>query len=405
MTANALSVEEITNGFTTNPLPPVTGEPTYESLKVLIKRLYGNAVSVKTPAGGGRHGHLGMLMDTRLYATISATPWTAPTDPGISPAFVQGRFYDEATKEAIRSDFKERKRLYHNYLNMDTALKNQITKAIDDVYLDELNNPYTGYMQLTAKNILDWLLQRYGKISAADLQDNKTRFNEPIDTSQPVSVYFKKMDEAVQFASDGNTPFNDNDIVETAYFAFQQTGLYLLPCKEWRRRPDNQKTWLNFKQFFANEYHDLKEDQRVQTGQTRYHTANNMTHMQDIGIALDNLALSATNDHRLMEQLIANNATLTKNNQELSNHLKAALQAIESIKDDQDKQEAKRVERIKRYEAKIDPNGYCHTHGYKVVKGHNSRTCTHKGPQHKDDATRDNIMGGSTKNKDWSPME
>ena len=192
MTANVLSVEDIANGFTTNPLPPIIGEPTYESLKVLIKRLYGNVVSVKTPAGGEGHGHLGMLMDPQLYATISATPWTTPTDPRISPTFVQGRFYDEPTKEAIRSDFKERKRLYHNYLNMDTALKNQITKAIDDVYVDELNDPYTGYMQLTAKDILDWLVQRYGKISAADLQDNKTRFNEPMDTSQPVSVYFKK---------------------------------------------------------------------------------------------------------------------------------------------------------------------------------------------------------------------
>jgi len=59
MTANVLSVEDIANGFTTNPLPPIIGEPTYESLKVLIKRLYGNVVSVKTPAGGGGHGHWG----------------------------------------------------------------------------------------------------------------------------------------------------------------------------------------------------------------------------------------------------------------------------------------------------------------------------------------------------------
>ena len=98
MTTNALSVEDITSAFTTNPLPPIIGEPTYETLRAMVKRLYGNAVSVKTPNGGGAHGHLGMLMSPQLYATILATCWTKPKDPGITPAFEVGQFYDEATK-------------------------------------------------------------------------------------------------------------------------------------------------------------------------------------------------------------------------------------------------------------------------------------------------------------------
>ena len=123
MTTNTLSVEDITSDFTTNPLLPIIGEPTYEALQAIVKRLCGNAVSAKTPNGGGPHAHLGMLMSPQLYAIISATHWTEPEDQGITLAFEVGQFYDGPTKQAITNTFKERKRLYHTYPNMDTALK------------------------------------------------------------------------------------------------------------------------------------------------------------------------------------------------------------------------------------------------------------------------------------------
>ena len=49
----------------------------------------------------------------------------------------------------------------------------------------------------------------------------------------------------------------------------------------------------------------------------------------------------------------------------------------------------------------IDKNGYCHSHGYRVVIGHSSSTCKKKLPGHQDSETRENTMNGSTKNSDW----
>ena len=51
--------------------------------------------------------------------------------------------------------------------------------------------------------------------------------------------------------------------------------------------------------------------------------------------------------------------------------------------------------------AQFDKNGYCHTHRYRCTKGHSSATCTKPGATHCKDATRNDIKGGSTKNKDW----
>ena len=54
---------------------------------------------------------------------------------------------------------------------------------------------------------------------------------------------------------------------------------------------------------------------------------------------------------------------------------------------------------------KWDPKGYCHTHGYKVVIGHDSKTCSMACSKagHQKDATPNNPMGGSKVNKNWVP--
>ena len=45
-----------------------------------------------------------------------------------------------------------------------------------------------------------------------------------------------------------------------------------------------------------------------------------------------------------------------------------------------------------------DPKGYCWTCGYKVDYKYNGKTCKTCAPGHKCDTTRQNTMGGSTRN-------
>ena len=54
-----------------------------------------------------------------------------------------------------------------------------------------------------------------------------------------------------------------------------------------------------------------------------------------------------------------------------------------------------------KFDLQMDPVGYCWSHGYKIKLGHSSATCTRKKPGHQDTATRADIMGCSTANKNW----
>ena len=52
---STLSVDKIIAKLETKNIPLTGGEPTYETLNELIRYMYANAVTLKTPVGGGQH--------------------------------------------------------------------------------------------------------------------------------------------------------------------------------------------------------------------------------------------------------------------------------------------------------------------------------------------------------------
>jgi hypothetical protein len=71
-------------------LPKVTGEPTFEDLKVIRRLLNTNAMSVASYEGGGCHGRLGIIMTNEEYFDIVFDVFPVPNNPGPSAAVVAG---------------------------------------------------------------------------------------------------------------------------------------------------------------------------------------------------------------------------------------------------------------------------------------------------------------------------
>ena len=158
---------------------------------------------------------------------------------------------------------------------MYDVLKGQIIDTIGDTYLCELRNKYyTGYLGVTTRDILDHLIGQYGKITAADLEANKSRMNEPIDITHTIALFFKRIDDCIQYANAGEVPLTPEQILQTAYHAVSTCGHYNDTCKIWRKKPAVAKTWALFKPYFAKGsylqpkhgecslYHELKVQER-----------------------------------------------------------------------------------------------------------------------------------------------
>ena len=70
--------------FPFKTLTPIVGEPTYTSINEITQQLYANASSCPSILGGGKHGHLGLVMKPSLYKTINKIVFKFPEDPGPS---------------------------------------------------------------------------------------------------------------------------------------------------------------------------------------------------------------------------------------------------------------------------------------------------------------------------------
>jgi hypothetical protein len=78
----ASTPDELIAGFPHSSLPKVTGEPTFEDLKVIQRLLNTNTMSVASYEGGGRHGDLGIIMNNKEYFAIAVDVFPVPANPG-----------------------------------------------------------------------------------------------------------------------------------------------------------------------------------------------------------------------------------------------------------------------------------------------------------------------------------
>jgi hypothetical protein len=130
----ASTPDELIAGFPHSSLIEVTGEPTFEDLKVIRRLLNTNAMSVASYEGGGRHGHLGIIiiMANKEYFAIAVDVFPVPNNPGPSAAVLAGMMA-AVIAETTRLH-REATQVYRTYHNVDQAAKKLIIESFDDAY-------------------------------------------------------------------------------------------------------------------------------------------------------------------------------------------------------------------------------------------------------------------------------
>jgi hypothetical protein len=123
----ASTPDELIAGFPHSSLPKVTWEPTFEDLKVIQRLLNTNAMSVASYEGGGRHGHLGIIMTNEGYFASAVNIFPATANPGPSATVVAGM------TAAIIAETKRlhwnATQVYRTYHNVDQAIKKLIIES------------------------------------------------------------------------------------------------------------------------------------------------------------------------------------------------------------------------------------------------------------------------------------
>jgi hypothetical protein len=138
----ATSVESFIESFPHPIIPPIEGLPTYESITDITRLLNTNAASIHSELGDGQLGHLALTISPAVYATLLAIPFVAPPNPGPVPVLVPN-VGTTAQIQGIIRNHKESLRLWREYNHVDAALKQQLIRAVDQLYIHTLQHRHT----------------------------------------------------------------------------------------------------------------------------------------------------------------------------------------------------------------------------------------------------------------------
>jgi hypothetical protein len=266
--------------------------------------------------------------------------------------------------------------------------------VFEPMYLDILNDNIVVHANITGRYMLDHLFETYGNITAVDLEINFENMRRAWDPQQPVESLFKQIQDCADYSEAGGVLIGHPQQINVGYANIFATGNFMSACRRWNEKHTIEKTWTQFKSYFAATRRQHKQMQGESAATAGYHSANaavahNEDQMAEATIGeLANLETATAADRSVVAALTQANTRLAKQLEEHSNEsreLKALLNEERS---------AKRGQRS----FNTSPANYCWTHGFKLGNTHTSLTCKTQKPGHKKEATRENNMGGSHAN-------
>ena len=93
--------------------------------------------------------------------------------------------------------------------------------------------------------LLEHLMVRYGRIIKPIIGQAKTEFRDYYDPIFLTSKSFKRIEDAMQLASDMKLTWQTEQIIQQRYIQMKKCGTYKYECKEWMKKYGLANIWDN----------------------------------------------------------------------------------------------------------------------------------------------------------------
>ena len=141
----------------------IVGEPNFDKLHILFRKLKANAAAVPCTLAGGANGYLGMLVSRVQYTTVApGTPFVAPLAPGpldIDPTATQYQIM------LAKTQYETVLREHQTYILLQRSLISLVQNAIANKYTNAICNRITGQLPADIRLITNHLFNTYGEIN------------------------------------------------------------------------------------------------------------------------------------------------------------------------------------------------------------------------------------------------
>ena len=208
------ALKKILESFPQPTVTTIVRQPSYETIAELQLKVNTNAAPIYSHCGNGRLGLLFLTVKPAVYNTQSMETFDPPTNPVQKPTNPTGS--TDLQIADIRRQHKDPFDEIQTYQQTDRTLKTILIASIDEAYIRLLRDKYIGYANVTTLQMLTHLHNSYARISQFELEENDKRFKQQWDPNQPFEVIIDQIEDAIDYAAAGNTPYSKEKITNTA---------------------------------------------------------------------------------------------------------------------------------------------------------------------------------------------
>ena len=177
------------------------------------------------------YGHLGLLLSATRYATLSATAFVTPLNPGPFDPPVLGT---GPQIEAAKDVWREGKFTFELCQATEKAIIAKVVDAVDATYLAALQNVNTSRYGDSILALTQHLYSTYGRITPQQVKSRDMElYNMPFDLSFPFDSIFNVVDDLMELSEHAGIPMTADQSVNLAYDIFAHQPILFQDLRAW----------------------------------------------------------------------------------------------------------------------------------------------------------------------------
>ena len=249
----------------TEGIESLAGRPDCHKLVKLVNQLANGCRNIDCDYSN--YGMSWLVFPQALYQSLTGENIVAPIQPPLVPPYNPNGTQQQ--NAVISIQWQKNKELYDQMVNTDKALIS-ITKAkLDPKFQAQLSNMFVGTPDRTFMAFYNRLNTKFGRPSPHDITKNDERMRGPWDVTDDISFLIKQIRDGAVFAYFVSQQKTDKELVTLGEKAILDTGLFATQYQGWKRRPKNNRTWMDFEEYWQSKY-DLWHETSSTAAQVGY---------------------------------------------------------------------------------------------------------------------------------------
>jgi hypothetical protein len=272
---------------------------------------------------------------------------------------------------------------YARYEAAECGAANYLCEMVNEVWYNNLKDANTFYTKVRALKIMTFLDANSGSLHAINMISRCTNMHQYYTQADWIPQYIIMLEDAQKKAKRAGMPIANIKLVMMASAAILAAQHFPHEVDNWERLPSTLRTWAAWKTAFCLAH--LKRQHQILAlgGGEPLGGAHGVLPAAALAIgrletALENLALAASNNAVVLQQLMAANLDLTPTVRILTVTNKKLVDAAAWAKGTPAATPAATLAGLGRSTKNPQPGNYCWTHEHRCSKGHTSASCTNK---------------------------